>query len=41
VGGNRIIIHYSLTRLLDDLDELERATVGTIGQATENSGETR
>ncbi len=41
VGGCRIIIHYSLSRLLDDLEDAERATIGTIGRAAENSGEAR
>jgi hypothetical protein len=40
-GGCRIIIHYSLTRLLDDLEDAERATIGTIGRAAENSGGAR
>lgn len=38
VGGCRIIIHYSLARLLDDLEDAERVVVGTRSEAAENSG---
>jgi hypothetical protein len=41
VGGCRTIIHYSLSRLLDDLEDAERATIGAIREVTENSGGAR
>lgn len=41
VGGSRIIIHHSLTRLLDDLEDAGRVTIGPMREAAENSGEAR
>ena len=41
MGGCRIIIHYSLSRLLDDLEDAERATIGADGDAAQTPGRAR